>query len=154
MNTIIGTSVDTQQNPKGMAISFVSASTGLVSGAQVTVHTTKKINSKPSDGTFSIQLEPGYYIVTFASAPEPTQFTIAVPTGSATLNFGDIVVNPVSLPPGTAPASLWNNGVLSGSNLRFTYGVGLEIYDFDDGLWHTLICTGSPAQIGISSGHA
>ncbi len=41
-----------------------------------------------------------------------------------------------------------------GSNLRLTPGVGFELYNFDTQLWHTLLCTGNPAQLSLSVGHS
>lgn len=45
------------------------------------------------------------------------------------------------------------SAMFPGANIRITQGVGLEIYNFDTQLWYTLICSGNPPAIGISTGH-
>jgi hypothetical protein len=52
-----------------------------------------------------------------------------------------------------APLIVQASASFPGANVRFTQGVGLELYNPDTFLWHTLIITGNPAQLGISTGH-
>jgi len=114
MQTIIGTAIDSLGRDKGVTIQFVSASTGQVAGQVVTLNTTRTIASNPVDGTFSITLEQGVYQVTFGSHPATTSFTISVPSGTGTLNFGDIVTSAIPPLPSVIPATLWN-GTWAGS---------------------------------------
>lgn len=41
---------------------------------------------------------------------------------------------------------------LPGTNARIIAGKGLQLYNFDTGLWHTLLCAGNPPQFGFDAG--
>lgn len=113
MNTIVGKIEDASGNPLGVVVQFVSQSTPQFSGEVAITNSTLKVKSDPTDGTFSIILEPGYYSVTYFTIPDSTAFTIAVGSGSSTVNIGDIVTSPVVPLPSGAPYLLWN-GVWAG----------------------------------------
>jgi hypothetical protein len=40
-----------------------------------------------------------------------------------------------------------------GTNARIGIGKGLQIQNPDTGLWHTLLCTGNPPQLGVDAGN-
>jgi hypothetical protein len=39
-----------------------------------------------------------------------------------------------------------------GTNARIVSGKGLQIFNSDTNLWHTLLCVGNPAQLGLDAG--
>jgi hypothetical protein len=73
-----------------------------------------------------------------------------VPAGSGSYTIDTLVTTPMVYT-FQAPNQIINTG---GSNVRWTPGVGFEYYNFDTSLWYTLIVTGNPPQLGLSTGHA
>jgi hypothetical protein len=75
-------------------------------------------------------------------------------------------MNPANKAPlynGTAGAILTTNGTVvcnladqglyvPNSNLRIVPGFGLQLYNYDTNLWHTLLCSGNPARISLDAG--
>jgi hypothetical protein len=43
---------------------------------------------------------------------------------------------------------------IANTNIRLMPGYGLQIYNPDTNLWHTLLSQGNPAQIDLDAGHA
>lgn len=113
MQTVQGIITDATGAVLNVGVTFLSQSTPLVSGEYVTGNTSKRIMSRASDGFYSLQLAAGYYLVTYETKPNPTSFTILVPSGTSTSNIGDLVTSPIQLPPGTPPYLIWN-GVRAG----------------------------------------
>src|ERR1700722_7237466 len=83
-------------------IDFTSQSTPLVGAGIVTTNTDVSIRSNPSDGTFSVQLEPGSYQVDISAEGQTTSFTIAVPNGRGFSAIDTLTTSP-SLYPFIAP---------------------------------------------------
>ncbi len=55
---------------------------------------------------------------------------------------------------GNQAAYFTDKGVeFPGANARIALGKGLQIFNPDTGLWHTLLCTGNPAQLGLDAGN-
>ena len=50
------------------------------------------------------------------------------------------------------PSMANTNMTLGNSNVRFVADTGWQFYDTDDGLWHTLLCVGSPPSVAFDAG--
>ena len=54
---------------------------------------------------------------------------------------------------GNTTAYVTDTGIyFPGTNLRIKTAKGPQLYNFTTGKWHTLLCTGNPAQIGLDAG--
>jgi len=149
LNTINGTLQDAHGTLlKNIPVVFTPLDTPQFAGALVTSNPTISVTSDATTGAFTAQLEPGDYGVQVMSTPI-TSFQLAVPAGSGnTYNVGDIVSSPTAV----LPSVLYGVGV-SGT-VRVKLGKGLQIYNFDTALWHTVICQGNPPQLGFDAGES
>jgi hypothetical protein len=95
MITVNGIAISSQGLDQGVVIQFTSQSTPQESGQIITLNTTKKIKSNPATGAFAITLSAGIYQVTFLATTTTTQTVvfINVPTGTASYNFGDLIIS-------------------------------------------------------------
>lgn len=93
MVTVTGILLDETSAPYHARIHFAYQSGPMIfSGSGIVLPTlTATVKSSPSDGTFSIALEPGLYLVTIDSKPTSTRFTILVPQASATMTIDQLV---------------------------------------------------------------
>src|SRR5689334_17066479 len=133
LNTINGTLQDAHGTLlKNVAVVFTPLDTPQFAGALVTGNPSFSVTSDATTGAFTAQLEPGDYGVQVMSTPI-TSFQLAVPAGSGnTYNVGDIVSSSTAV----LPSVLYGIGV-SGT-VRVKLGKGLQIYNFDTALWHTV----------------
>jgi hypothetical protein len=114
MVTITGQIETAGGAPIARFIHFRSLSTPQAVGVLVITKTTLTIRSDPSDGTFSVDLEPGNYHVTIDTSPDPTEFDIAVAEDLVTADIGDLVTTSLPTIPSNPPYTLWN-GVRHGN---------------------------------------
>jgi hypothetical protein len=55
---------------------------------------------------------------------------------------------------GTVCAFITDQGLyFPGANCRVRAGYGLQVYNFDTQLWHTLLVSGNPPQPGLDAGN-
>lgn len=79
MTTVTGKILDANDNPLHVLVSFNPQSTPFInSGGQVIASNSIFKKSNPNDGTYSVDLEPGTYAVTYSTSPQ-IGFTIVVP---------------------------------------------------------------------------
>ena len=133
---------------KNTTVIFTPLDTPQFSGALITNSPVVTVTSDANTGAFSAQLEPGDYGVQVMSNPV-TAFQIAVPAGSGnTYSIGNLVTSNTA----ALPSVLYGEGVIG--TVRVKISKGLQIYNFDTALWHTVICQGNPPQIGFDAGEA
>lgn len=111
MITVTGIIENTEGVPISRLVTFESASTPIDEGGGIiTANTTMKIQSSPADGSFSIQLRPGNYNVTYGTTPRATTFQIAIQTGmdGTTQSIDGLIVSTFAALPGQAPFVVWN----------------------------------------------
>lgn len=142
MNTIIGTIHDsTDTTCPGLTIFFEPLSTPIVVPTPIVVSNQRVQCITITDGSFSIELDPGIYQVTITSSPE-TYFQITVPTGTATIDIGTIITSTIPPSPVIPPYFYF------GGNVRIGASGNLEVFNFQSNMWNSLVNYGIPAQAG------
>ena len=117
MTTVTGKIEDATGAALHAKIDFVSKTTPIAfSGGIIVTNTDKTVRSNPSDGTFSVQLEPGNYTVTISANGQVTTLTIVVPNDNLTHAIDTLISNPISFP-ALVPTNLWT-GIWAG-NITF-----------------------------------
>lgn len=91
MKTVVGKVLNASGAPVQTTVTIVSQSTPVFNADVVTANSTIRLVSNSVDGAFSLPLEAGIYSVTY-DTPSPTQFRITVPSGSGSVNIGDIKI--------------------------------------------------------------
>jgi hypothetical protein len=149
LNTINGTLEAADGTPlKNVAVIFTPLDTPQFSGALITGNPAVSVTSDAGTGAFTAQLEPGDYGVQVMSNPV-TAFQLAVPAGAGNAySIGNLVTSATA----ALPSVLY--GQSTSGTVRVKLGKGLQIYNFDTALWHTLICQGNPPQAGFDAGEA
>jgi hypothetical protein len=113
MITVTGKIEDATGAALHARIEFLSRSTPLVGAGVVTTNTDVSLRSNPADGTFSVQLAAGSYLVNINANGGTTSFNIAVPNGNGSAGIDTLTTSPL-LCPFVAPNSVWNR-VLDGN---------------------------------------
>ena len=150
MITINGIILDASGTPvQGATIHFLSLNTPLAGAGKIIVNSDIAVITA-ADGSFHTPLEPGGYQVQIVSGDKTSLFQIAVPDGTGSATLDTLITTSLAyvyLPPG----SVWN-GTWPGANCRVMAGLGLQIFNNDTALWHTLTISGNPPQLGFDAG--
>lgn len=144
--TLTGTILDAQGAAlNGATITFTPVNVPITGSGTVVSFSMPSVTTG-SGGTFSITLEQNTYNVqiTAASTNYQTQFTITIPPGTTSGVIDQFT--------GASVPASGASTVYYGSNTRLTPGTGLQIFNPTTSLWHTLLISGNPAQIGLDAG--
>ena len=148
MITITGTVLDASGTAVGGAVlHFLSTSTPIAGSGAVIVNS-EILKTVANDGTFSQPLEPGDYQVQVSANNKTTKFNLAIPPGSGSATIDTLITSELVYS-FAGIASTW-----PGTNFRIKENLGLQIFNNDTGLWHTLTVVGNPPQLGLDAGTA
>lgn len=144
MTTVTGNILDPSGTAVvGATVKFLAQSTPLDAGSGNIVISGPISITTATGGAFSQALEAGNYTVQIINNSVISSITIAVPSGSSTVAMDTLITSGAS-------SYIYQPG---GANFRVA-AAGIQIYNNDTGLWHTLTVAGNPPQLGIDGGNS
>ena len=131
--TITGTILDATGNGVSALVAFESLSTPLVLANGLVIADSAFYIRCHSDGTFSVNLEPGNYLVVVSASQkiEQCSFNISVPNSGGPYTIDQITTTSLTYTYTAPPSQLVDAGVVfnPNANFRFTAGGQLQLWD-------------------------